>query len=388
MVKRNNTLPVVAIVVALLGGAGALGYLVFSGPRRRDEQPAVARAREPPAASRPIEPAAGDRPDEPLALRSPAPAPGPDALAAGVRSATGELVPENMVGEEVTDVSRCDQICGGRCLTAANGVLHCPRVCLRDEDCDAESLCVSLGRNSRCLRSECSAVGADAECGPGKTCLYSGRLEGGIYRCVATGARKAGEFCAFGSASGEQQRCGSGQTCLNGLCMPASCQRKEDCPKGAICAPMAGGPEQKQCAPFCASDEDCPPKQICNHMPSGATVCGPLSSKAECLRAGCPTGQTCMLDQPAVWDLQATCRPSCSAPSAAGGAGAAGCPAGQHCALERSTPGTGGCVVDCKPGPGGCAQGQACVQDATGAFGCRLTGPSLAQRSAGLEKSP
>jgi hypothetical protein len=384
-VKRKNTFPVVLLLLALLGTAGALVYLLLSGHRGPDDQPAVARVSLPKEASHPAVPVADDRPAAPLS--APSPAAGSKDAAAGAHSATGELVPDDMVGEEVADASQCERMCGGRCLTGANGTLHCPRVCLRDDDCDAESLCVSLGGNSRCLRSECSAVGADAECGPGKTCLYSGRLEGGIFRCVATGSRKAGEFCALGSAAGEQQRCGSGQTCSNGVCMPASCQRKDDCPKGSICASMAGGPEQKQCVPFCASDEDCPPTQPCNHLPSGSGICA-QSSKAECLRAGCPAGQTCMLDHPAAWDLQATCRPSCSAPSAGGSAAAGGCPAGQHCADERSSPGRGGCVVDCKVGRGSCPPGQACVQDATGGFGCRLRGVSLAQRTGGVERSP
>jgi hypothetical protein len=283
----------------------------------------------------------------------------------GATSAMGEPVPEDMLGEVIADATACEKECGGKCLKDGTGRLRCPRICKSDDECDSESICVSLGRMSRCLRSECSATGADDECGPGKTCLYSGRMEGGIYRCQATGTRRVGDYCAMGSATKAEERCGPAQACANGLCMPATCQANADCPKGAICARLAGGAEHKQCVPFCASDADCPSNLSCIQLSNGSALCSQYTH-AECLRSGCPAGQRCTVHRAAAWDLQASCVASCS-PQDPGS-----CPAGEHCALDWGPGGsTGSCVRTCQVGPSACPAAQVCAQDRSGAFGCR-----------------
>jgi hypothetical protein len=233
---------------------------------------------------------------------------------------------------------------------------------------------MSLGAFSRCLRSECSGIGSDSDCGAGKSCVYVGRLEGGIYRCRAVGIRTAGDFCTEGTSGGVENRCGAGQTCAGGLCMPGICTSNGDCPKGAICAAVAGGIDHKQCVPFCVSDDDCAGGISCIKLPSGGAMCAQYT-KAECLRSGCPVGQICAVDQQVAWDLQASCQSSCTPGDPAS------CAAGHHCAVERSQGGQARCARTCQPGPDACPKNQTCGLDGSGGFSCRARAAPVPPRT-------
>ena len=272
-----------------------------------------------------------------------------------------EPVSERMLGERVERSAECERVCRTGCYQAADGAFHCPRACKTDNECDPHFLCMSLGSGSRCLRSECSGSGG-VECGPGRTCVYVGRMEGGIYRCREAGTRTAGQFCLDGPKSAF--RCGPDQVCSNGTCLTAQCRTNSDCGKGSICGSLAGGGQERTCVPFCTSDSDCPAGRACAALPSGTRLCG-ITTNAPCLRDGCPGGQVCHMTSTHAADLRAVCAASCdrSTPSA--------CPGDQVCVVGLTAAEPSRCARPCRPGPGACPAGEACVQDSSGTFYCR-----------------
>jgi hypothetical protein len=260
------------------------------------------------------------------------------------------------------DREQCERSCGAACVAGPAGQPECPKLCATDDESESGALCLpvrangKLGSTRRCILSECSGSAASDECGPGMACQYTGRMEGGVYRCLPVGGRTLGQTCSGNSAA---NLCGRGLRCVLGTCQPESCVTDTDCQKGYRCRVLAGGDNHKKCFPGCRVDGDCPPDQSC--VQAGATsLCTP--SKDTCLKSGCPDGLVCHIERMTTADLRTLCRPPCDPekPDRACGPDAeAFCVRADFWNEQRNVRGV--CFKRCVPGdPASCPKNQAC----------------------------
>ena len=209
----------------------------------------------------------------------------------------------------------CENLCGARCVADSSGKLRCPKTCSSDGECESNEICtasrMAVGgqRSFRCLKSECSGIGADADCGKGMTCLSEAHSQTRVrYYCEATGDRKAGEHCAYMDYAAVGT-CGAGLMCLRGVCEPTSCMGDSDCPKGTRCSSMVGR-GGSGCTPHCDSDADCPEPERCVRFLRGSG-CGVVAADS-CLLRGCEPGKHCYTHINMTWGLLASCVTPCS----------------------------------------------------------------------------
>ncbi len=182
-----------------------------------------------------------------------------------------EVIPAGTIG------STCE---GGDCaegLTCHLGVPggYCTVAC--EEECEAGSVCASMGGEDYCLL-RCAGPG---DCREGFSCIHGVcRLE-----CEETTDCLEGDSCQGGVCvtNGVGAPCGHGTDCQPGM----TCHRalpdgyctfpcaEEPCPSGTTCVTFGG---DSYCFVDCDDDEECRDGYICN-----AGVCNlPCSDDAEC----------------------------------------------------------------------------------------------------------
>jgi hypothetical protein len=274
------------------------------------------------------------------------------------------------VGEHVDRLADCDERCESECAASdGRGGGFCPAGCSHDADCGPNTLCVFTGSFRRCLGSQCSGFGADAECAGRASCAIEAHEEGAIFRCTRAGERKLGEPCGSVRAS-ETALCEIGLSCANGRCLPQSCERNDQCPHGSVCASFAAGLGLKSCSPSCASDADCPDDDLCLTVAEGPFAereCFRHASARTCPAQGCPSGQVCQVRSRRYWRFAAACVIPCSGDDSA-------CPTDSFCGrVEGAAPSLPfRCYPRCHPDdPGSCADGLQCTEKAPGQFTCR-----------------
>jgi len=222
----------------------------------------------------------------------------------------------------------CERTCGAACVMK-DGAPVCPKECQSSDECAADELCIFTrmigGRGARraCIASECECVDDDVSCGPDLQCVYAGNLGGGIYHCVAVGKRRRGEACSM--SLDRDQACARGLICRSGECAPKTCETDADCGLGAGCHLIAGGDEEKSCAPECRGDADCPPEAAClDPERTGVSLCY-RRDRLGCFAPGatCEAGTECKVVGILRWAFSAECRRPCAEDGA--------CAAGQIC---------------------------------------------------------
>jgi hypothetical protein len=300
-------------------------------------------------------------------------------------TASGAVASETADAARSPAVSRedCERTCGVSCVDGPDGRPQCPKVCTTDDQCDSGALCLPVragGAVKRCTVSDCAGPGGADDCGPGLSCRYTGRLEGGVYRCLPVGPGQVGEGCFGSSTAG---LCAKGLRCVLGTCQPDSCGSDSDCQKGFRCRPVAGGDGHHKCFPGCSADEDCPSGELC--VQAGVTS---LCTKARdtCLKTGCPAGLVCHIESLSTVNLRTSCRRPCD-PGQPGNA--CGPEAEQVCAgtdfwnQQRNVPGV--CFQKCLPSDSNtCPKNYVCrmVQEGGGRCFLRPSGPAGAAETA------
>jgi hypothetical protein len=297
------------------------------------------------------------------------------------QSATREVVPNGSpfapplaaaeLGADVADSSECMRSCGSECYLDTAGQLHCPKDCKSDASCPVGALCTSVKGGRRCLFSNCYGVDDSRSCGANQSCLYQGRLEGGIFRCSRTGAGRSGDYCVAAPPSGVPivgQLCGAGLRCAAGTCLPGSCTTDGDCPRGNRCFAIAGGDQARSCVPACKNDSDCPQDQECYALPTGASICSMRNSKG-CLKTGCSDGEACLLESSVSWDLRSRCAKLCNPGE---------CGSNEHCWSPPNAKSASGCLPKCSSRIR-CPDGLVCRTIENGENGCIPEPPSMAR---------
>lgn len=286
--------------------------------------------------------------------------------AAPVRSESGTTS-----SATVPTAAECDQACGlgVECRFDDRGGIACPKECSSSADCAATELCrvfVSPDDHDhafkRCVGSNCNGLGDKDNCGEHATCVFSGRLEGGVFRCEPAGTRTKGQTCtdAVDSTAG---LCAKGLSCVDGLCAPTSCQSDAECPKGTRCHGVAAG-THKECAADCATDEECPTGDRCATTRWGRR-CVDRADPASCLESGCSAGLSCVVEFMA--PLRASCHKACAASNDAS------CAKNEFCAVLG---GDHYCVRKCRVAAD-CAAGGSCIDFPDGTRGCGVDPDAL-----------
>jgi hypothetical protein len=247
--------------------------------------------------------------------------------------------------------SDCAANCKYPCQRTLDRRSTCPHDCSKDADCPNGSLCTYKDGRRGCFESECQSA---ADCGPKKTCLYVGRMEGGVSLCVPAGERKVSDSCSVGETAAEL--CGVGLKCVHGRCLPTTCTSDTECPQGSRCATFAGGDEVRQCVLHCKANSDCAAGETCVQVPDGPSLC---TKKADtCLTTGCGPNQVCSVENAAHWDLHAVCVAKCSSD--------ADCGPASFCFNANPTGSTvpARCYKQCDPNdPGTCPDQYRCVKN-------------------------
>ncbi len=208
--------------------------------------------------------------------------------------------------------AECQQTCLSECAADA---FECPKQCRSDNECDADQLCMGTRAGPdgkwymRCLRSECGPASEEPNCPVGYKCEYSGRMEGGVFRCILLGLRTLGDACSR-SIETTQTLCADGLKCSRGICGPEHCEEHSDCGLGWACWEVAGGDGHRTCTPWCENDSECPIGKQCATL-TNASLCIDDANKS-CRSTGCPDGQFCHDDHTDAWNFVATCATECS----------------------------------------------------------------------------
>lgn len=259
--------------------------------------------------------------------------------------------------------SECDQACGigVECRFDDHGVA-CPKQCLSSNDCSPTELCeVFVDQDDhdrfvkRCVGSNCGGFGDKDNCGAHATCVFTGRLEGGVFRCEPAGTRTKGRTCvaATDSTGGV---CAKGLTCADGVCVPAICDSDAECPQGTYCRGIAAG-TYKGCVPGCTADEDCPSGQRCATTRWGPR-CLDRTSPAVCLETGCPEGSACVVEF--VSPLRASCHKACT------DSNDSGCAKNEFCGVLGDKH---YCIRHCRT-TADCPNENSCIDFPDGTMGC------------------
>jgi hypothetical protein len=260
-------------------------------------------------------PASRDAPRGPGRQPSPPPRPRTGAPTADVASAPLDAPIARPSAETAHEsIEECAARCDTACNTGPSGTASCPIPCTSNAQCTEDELCLSAelhdGRRARrCKASECTAVGASAECGERRQCEYFGNPDGGVYRCVATGDQGLGQSCADLGAS-ERERCRRGLRCVSGVCLPLTCEDHDDCSlPGARCATNDSVETVKTCIPWCFDDADCGPRHRCAKH-AGSPRCVPAAT-ADCTVTGCEPGARCYRFSASYESVTAACFRTC-----------------------------------------------------------------------------
>jgi RNA polymerase sigma-70 factor (ECF subfamily) len=205
--------------------------------------------------------------------------------------------------------------------------------CQVDDDCGPNELCTyAPAPTTRCVGSSCSGPGADAECGPGKTCFSITHVDRQIFQCFAAGARSVGEACDPKLGADPSRACLPGLYCSMGECAPTECTSAQDCPTGTRCANL-GGTDLRSCVASCDADTDCKAGQTCavkGTRPFVDKMCTAASRGRRCPADGCGAGYMCDAEVAFTWYLSAECVKTCSSDR--------DCGTGQFCEQAVTSP--------------------------------------------------
>lgn len=260
----------------------------------------------------------------------------------------------------------CWSQCGSQCLPSDSEEITCPSTCNSDDECDADELCTATrsltdgSRPHRCLKDQCSGPSSHNECGNGQSCVYRGRMEGGIYLCQKAGLRKAGDPCAHDEYL-PIGLCERGLHCSNDVCVLDICETDDDCGLGARCNTNAGGDGVRSCTPICEADIDCPQGTTCDdHTTSSLLVPPRCTSPANmgCLSSPCDDGLECIVNKDQGSYAITSCMRPCAPDNPCGGTEICSDAGYCHALCDESTPCPEGwqCYTDPEDDVSACAR--------------------------------